>query len=764
MQTFKTRFTTDVSQHQRAMKQFRSSIGEAIAHVRNQIITLEAFSIGGMGFMEAGKSMLSLAADMQQTKVAFEVMLGSSEKAKAVLGDLVKFADTTPFDTAEIIAAGRALMACGTNTQDLTGKLELLGNIAAGANVPITEMVAIYAKMANKGKVQTEELNQMAERGIPIYSLLCKMLQVNQEELSSMAEKGQLTFALIQEALGKLGGKGGQYFGLIAKQSKTLGGLWSTLAGNCRLLATEMGELIIPELSTYLEQVISELDRMKKSGELQGYMQKIADSLITLLRSLVDIGSFLARNQETLFAAGKIVAVMYAWNKFNGVLTATLPVLRAMGASGGFMQAFGASSGTARILTRDLRVLARHSGLLATSLGTVGAVAATAFIGWEIGEQIAELTGLNKQIEKLVLWMAGLKEPPPGGEKISAAGKADVKMRKATMTEIKKLNSELQELEKKKVKLPERVFTSSGRSTYRNPERVRMEEEIAAKKKLLEKKRVLYLALQKAEKEEMRRSGKKPKTGTKPKADQKPKAGTKPKAEQKPSPRTEAERIRLTAEQKAREEAAKKKAAHDKAVLTLEKKIADERKRIRKGLQDIADEKYQAGESAKIQAWRKEIQACEKDIQRTEKKLAEFGASLSGPILKTQSQLQQEEKDFELRAKIEAHNAGRRVRFTGEERARIAEMEKERKHALSLTSSKERIQGRIEQTENSLESFDSRRKREGWQARTNELQIRMRAVNSASANLQSGNAGSLTLDAVKRIEEVLRRGLPGGNV
>ena len=85
MQTFRTRFTTDISQHQRAMRQFRSNTGDAIAKVRNQLMTLGTFSIGGMGLLEASKSVLSLAGNMEKTKVAFEVMLGSAEKAKAAL-------------------------------------------------------------------------------------------------------------------------------------------------------------------------------------------------------------------------------------------------------------------------------------------------------------------------------------------------------------------------------------------------------------------------------------------------------------------------------------------------------------------------------------------------------------------------------------------------------------------------------------------------------------------------------------------------------
>lgn len=62
-----------------------------------------------------------------------------------------QLADYTPFDNAEVITSGRLLMNTGVAPDLLSGKLTTLGNIAAGAQMPLLDMVAIYAKAANKG-------------------------------------------------------------------------------------------------------------------------------------------------------------------------------------------------------------------------------------------------------------------------------------------------------------------------------------------------------------------------------------------------------------------------------------------------------------------------------------------------------------------------------------------------------------------------------------------------------------------------------------
>ena len=62
----------------------------------------------------------------------------------------------------------KLLLAFGVEGDQIIGKLQFLGDIASGAGVPIQDLAQIYGKAMAKGKAQTEELNQMSERGVPI--------------------------------------------------------------------------------------------------------------------------------------------------------------------------------------------------------------------------------------------------------------------------------------------------------------------------------------------------------------------------------------------------------------------------------------------------------------------------------------------------------------------------------------------------------------------------------------------------------------------
>lgn len=118
--------------------------------------------IGGVvAFTQLAKGVINLGADMEQTRVAFGTFLGDTEKANKLIAELNQFANVTPFNNAEIIKSGRLLLAAGIQAEDMTKVLGQVGDVAAGANVPITELSAIFAKATNKGKLQAEELKAL---------------------------------------------------------------------------------------------------------------------------------------------------------------------------------------------------------------------------------------------------------------------------------------------------------------------------------------------------------------------------------------------------------------------------------------------------------------------------------------------------------------------------------------------------------------------------------------------------------------------------
>jgi hypothetical protein len=107
----------------------------------------------GLGGVAAGfqkvKESVQLAGELEQTTLAFEVMLKSAEKARDVVMDVRRFAASTPFGQAELFGATRQLSAYGLEAEQLLPTLRMLGDVSAafGKDLPIGRLTYLYGTL-----------------------------------------------------------------------------------------------------------------------------------------------------------------------------------------------------------------------------------------------------------------------------------------------------------------------------------------------------------------------------------------------------------------------------------------------------------------------------------------------------------------------------------------------------------------------------------------------------------------------------------------
>ncbi len=75
---------------------------------------------------------MQAASKFEQTRIAFQTLMDRSKREQRRCCCCDSFADITPFDTDEIIKAGRSLLTANVPAKDLTNTLALLGDIASG--------------------------------------------------------------------------------------------------------------------------------------------------------------------------------------------------------------------------------------------------------------------------------------------------------------------------------------------------------------------------------------------------------------------------------------------------------------------------------------------------------------------------------------------------------------------------------------------------------------------------------------------------------
>ena len=89
---------------------------------------------------------------------------------------------------------------------ELTKYLSRIGDAAAIAGTDLGEMGQILNQVQTSGVAQAEELNRLADRGIPIYTWLAESMGVTAQEAKKMASEGKVTseiyFAAIDKNIG----------------------------------------------------------------------------------------------------------------------------------------------------------------------------------------------------------------------------------------------------------------------------------------------------------------------------------------------------------------------------------------------------------------------------------------------------------------------------------------------------------------------------------------------------------------------------------
>lgn len=178
------------------------------------------------------------ASEFEQSRIAFDTMLGSAEAGKKIMKDLSDFARKTPFELPDVVEGAKKLLAYGISAEDVMKDLKTLGDISAGVGKDkLPQLTLAFGQVATKGKLFGQEIRQFTEAGIPLIDELSKSLGVTKERVVEMSENGEIGFAQVRKALENMTGEGGKFFKLMDRQSKSFGGVVSNIKDNIGRLA-----------------------------------------------------------------------------------------------------------------------------------------------------------------------------------------------------------------------------------------------------------------------------------------------------------------------------------------------------------------------------------------------------------------------------------------------------------------------------------------------------------------------------------------------
>ena len=158
-----------------------STVLSPLKALKNTLFNIKTLITGIAAAWTASKvfgGAISVADAYSSAKISFSTLLGESQ-GQQMMDNLDDFAKATPFNTTNVIENAQKMLAMGWDAENIIDDMEIIGNAAAATgklDVGLESIVRALSQIKTKGKLSTEELNQLAEAGISAKAMLAEQL------------------------------------------------------------------------------------------------------------------------------------------------------------------------------------------------------------------------------------------------------------------------------------------------------------------------------------------------------------------------------------------------------------------------------------------------------------------------------------------------------------------------------------------------------------------------------------------------------------
>ena len=256
LQDLKVKISLDNSQFQSGINNIEkqtSSLGSSMKKLGGVI----AGAFATKAVLDFGKKVASVGMEYnalrETSQTTWTTLLGSQEEAIHQLDRIEKFAASTPFTQMGVDQMAKYLHNAGYEGEAVFDQLTKIGNMGSAFGVQedsLVEMTRQFSQVQQAGVAYTEDLNILADRGIPIYQALADATGSTVAEVKKMASEGKITAEVYNAAIDSMAAT---TEGAMAAQSQTFSGMMSTLQDNLTKLAGLLTEQLFNAVKGVLD-------------------------------------------------------------------------------------------------------------------------------------------------------------------------------------------------------------------------------------------------------------------------------------------------------------------------------------------------------------------------------------------------------------------------------------------------------------------------------------------------------------------------------
>jgi tape measure domain-containing protein len=240
----------------------------------------------------AGMMGINTAKANEQSAIGFKVMMGSAEKAKKFMDELMVFSAKTPFELPQLREAASKLLSTGVEAKRIIPIMTVLGDATSAKGYGADAIQrAVYAlqQMSTAGRATGQDMMQLTQAGIPIWEALAAAMGKTIPEIKKLGEQGKISAEDVMKAIESGAGEGLQKVkGMMEEQSGTLQGLMSTFKDTVGQSLGKMMEPAVESIKQALPGLTSMMDNLLKSiaPTINGVVGSTLKALVDLLPAI----------------------------------------------------------------------------------------------------------------------------------------------------------------------------------------------------------------------------------------------------------------------------------------------------------------------------------------------------------------------------------------------------------------------------------------------------------------------------------------------
>ena len=335
------------------------------------------------------------------TEKAFTTLTGSAARAQKLIDAINREAAQSVLNYTDMLTAAQRLLAAGVRESDIIPTLRAIGDaLAASGEISRENALAItkaFTDIANKGKLQAQELIQLANAGVPALKILREELRMTEAQFAEFMQ-GKRALGAGDALRALVAGLRREYGGLQQEIMDTplgqISNLYDNLARALRAAGTPLAQAIVPAL----KEINAQLSRIIESGNLAKLAPLFAElartggaalnMLLSTLAKLADLFANLPKPIQTATAAILILlgpgslalaGATKLYTAIRNIILAMRALITTTYAAIGAQRLFNATAATTATATGAggaLGVLGRTAGVAGILLSTTATASA----------------------------------------------------------------------------------------------------------------------------------------------------------------------------------------------------------------------------------------------------------------------------------------------------------------------------------------------------------------------------------------------------